>query len=181
MRKGGKGETGESSYILIIPVVFGWWHRECVCVCVCVCLMGELPPCSPTPKGESGTEEQSWRASMQSPAILSRAEFSWARPGASRGLHFPFQLLCHSHEDLQSERIMGNAGVKHMNLISFIRAYKLAMLTLGQHNQCSILLYKVEMCCNNDSLVLDLLNTNFAASIPLPIILTHLLRSREIR
>lgn len=29
MRKGGKGET---SYILIIPVVFSWWGRgECVC------------------------------------------------------------------------------------------------------------------------------------------------------
>ncbi|KAM7423315.1 hypothetical protein PAMA_011055 [Pampus argenteus] len=33
MRMGEKGEMGETSYILIIPVVFGWWHLgECECV-----------------------------------------------------------------------------------------------------------------------------------------------------
>lgn len=32
MRKGGKGEMGETSYLLIIPVVFGSWGLgECVC------------------------------------------------------------------------------------------------------------------------------------------------------
>lgn len=123
MRKGGKGEMGETSYILIIPVVFGWWHRERVCVCV----WWGSSPLAPPPQRGARAEEQSWRASMQSPAILSRAEFSWGRPGASRGLHFPFQLLCHSHKDLQSKRIMGNAGVKLINLIPFILAYKLAI------------------------------------------------------
>lgn len=45
MRKGGKGEMGETSYILIIPVVFGCWGLgECVRV--------------------GGSKEGSWRASM---------------------------------------------------------------------------------------------------------------------
>lgn len=31
MRKGGKGEMGETFYIIIIPLVFGWCRlRECV-------------------------------------------------------------------------------------------------------------------------------------------------------
>lgn len=94
---------------------------------VCVCVWWGSSPLAPPPQRGAGAEEQSWRASMQSPAILSRAEFSWGRPGASRGLHFPFQLLCHSHKDLQSKRIMGNAGVKLINLIPFILAYKLAI------------------------------------------------------
>lgn len=42
---------GETSYILIIPVVFGWWHRERVCVCV---FDGGAPPLLPLPKGEPG-------------------------------------------------------------------------------------------------------------------------------
>lgn len=33
MRQGGKGEMGETSYILIIPEFCGWWRLgECLCV-----------------------------------------------------------------------------------------------------------------------------------------------------
>lgn len=119
MRKGGKGEMGETSYILIIPVVFGWWHRERVCVC----LMGELPPCSPSPKGSRG-----WGAELEGFHAKPRHLIQgWVQLGAARS--FPgFTLsLSITHKDLQSKRIMGNAGVKLINLIPFILAYKLAI------------------------------------------------------
>lgn len=73
MRKGGKGEMGETyTYILIIPVVFGWWRLgECVC-------WGERGGGG---AGELGLGSKSWTASTQSPVDLSGAKFSWASRG----------------------------------------------------------------------------------------------------
>lgn len=76
MWKRGKGEMGETSYILIIPVVFGWW---CLGECVCWGSGGDGRA------GRVGAEESGWRASMQSPVELSVVEFSWPWPKASRG------------------------------------------------------------------------------------------------
>lgn len=113
MRKGGKGET---SYILIIPVVSGW---RCFEECVCVCVRG-------SGGGVAGVEaeERTWRASIQSSVVLSAAEFSRARPQKLPGVDvFPFNYAA----DLTNPE---GSWVTQMHVLLFIHAHKLAMFTL---------------------------------------------------
>lgn len=71
MREGGEGET---PYILIIPVVFGWCLGERVCV-----------------KGSWGGHKLRRRVSMQSSVVLSETEFSRLWPHKLPGVDaFPF-------------------------------------------------------------------------------------------
>lgn len=154
MRKGGKGEMGETSYILIIPMVF-WrvvpWGSVCVCVC-----RGRRAECA-------GADERSWRASMKSPVVLCGGKFSMdAAPKLCEVDTFPFNYSTTCTRSPSSGGFWVTPGLNtHACLHTCIQ-----MDSAHTGNTCKMICaaycWKVEIYCGR-----DLRNISFGSGEPI--------------